>query len=161
MSKHFHLCSPETSLAVADFRSDRSWRVAAIELGYPPSFAPILCGIAAGKAGQVTAEGEQELRRRLGLSYDLLHIVPVPSDHDADVHLRLNGSGQIHTYHVPEDADVVIVPAGARVVQPHPTNDKPRRKRVRLDITSLPLLPAEARTILLLFLERYRRDVPE
>lgn len=134
MSRHLHLCADDTALAIDDLRSSRTWRQLAEYLNYPPTYAAVLHGIAHGKPGQTTPEGEQELRRRLGLSYDVRHIVDVPADHDAAVHLHPNGNGSLHTYTVPEDAEVVIVPAGARVVQSKPQS-KPARKRWRLDLT--------------------------
>lgn len=61
--------------------------------------------------------------------------IAYPIDHDAIVHLHPNGNGSLHTYTVPADAEVVIVPAGARVVQPKPA--QPKRQRTRKDVTKL------------------------
>ncbi len=133
-----------------------TWRDLAEVLCYPPTYAPTLCNIAAGKPGQVTPEGEQELRKRLGLSHDVRYIVDVPADHDAAVHLHPGGNGELHTYTVPADAEVVIVPAGARIVKPKPA--QPKRKRTRIDITGLPLNAQEAREVLLWWLFRDKRD---
>lgn len=72
--------------------------------------------------------------------------IAYPVDHDAILHLSPNGNGSLHTYHVPADAEVVIVPAGARIVQPKPP--APKRHRVRIDITGLGLTAIEARRIL-------------
>ena len=120
----------------------------------------------AGKAGllsdvrhrryaHVSHANLHDLRRRLGLPYDVRHTVDVPADHDAQVHVTPHGTGSLHTYTVPDDAEVVIVPAGARIVQSKTT--QPRRHRVRLDITGLGLTPTQARRIL----EMHRNDFLE
>lgn len=60
--------------------------------------------------------------------------IAYPVDHDAILHLSPNGTGSLHTYTVPPDAEVVIVPAGARIVQPKAPS-KPARKRDRIEAT--------------------------
>lgn len=87
-----------------------------------------------------------------------LQSIPIYPDADVDVYYR-SGNGSLHTYTVPADAEVVIVPAGARVVQSKPP--QPKRKRTRIDITGLPLNAQEARAVLLWWLEPYRRDWPD
>ena len=83
--------------------------------------------------------------------------IPVYPDTDMEVYY-IQGTGQLHTYTVPADAEVVIVPAGARVVQSKPASSKPSRKRTRIDITGLPLNAQEAREVLLWWLFRDERD---
>lgn len=64
-----------------------------------------------------------------------LQSIPIYPDADVDVYYR-SGNGSLHTYTVPADAEVVIVPAGARVVQSKPAS-KPRRKRTTRDLSRL------------------------
>lgn len=58
--------------------------------------------------------------------------IPVYPDTDMEVYY-IQGTGHLHTYTVPPDAEVVIVPAGARIVQPKAP--APKRERTRLDVT--------------------------
>ncbi len=59
--------------------------------------------------------------------------IAYPIDHDAILHLLPQGTGLLHTYTVPDNAEVVIVPAGARIVQPKPES-KPPKKRERIEV---------------------------
>lgn len=104
-------------------------------LGYPPGAAGMLSDVMHGRVNHVSDDALEDLRRRLYLSYEVRHIVTIPGDHDATVHVTPGGNGALHTYHVPADAEVVIVPAGAHIVQPKPPSGKPARRRWRLDLT--------------------------
>lgn len=76
-------------------------------------------------------------------------LVSIPIDFETDAEIYyVPGHGRVHPHIVPDDAEVVIVPAGARIVQPKPPSAKPPRKRTRVDISALPLSTEEARLIL-------------
>lgn len=94
-------------------------------LGYPPGAIGLLSDVMHGRVNHVSADALEDLRRRLYLSYEKRHVVTVPGDHDAIVHVKPGGNGALHVHHVPADAKVVVVPAGARIVQPKPPS--PRR----------------------------------
>ena len=49
-------------------RKNGSLRKLAVELGFPPSFAATLSDVLRGKPGKLTLDGENALRRALGLS---------------------------------------------------------------------------------------------
>lgn len=95
-----------------------SLRQLAVSLYGDASRVGLLSDVHARRANHVSHAALHDLRRRLGLPYDIRHIVDVPADHDAALHLLPAGNGTLHTYTVPPDAEVVIVPAGARIVQP-------------------------------------------
>ena len=112
-----------------------SLRRMAVDLYGDTARAGLLADVRNHRFEHVSHATLHDLRRRLGLSYDVRYVVDVPADHDAAVHLHPGGNGSLHTYTVPADAEVVIVPAGARVVQPKPPSTKPRRKRDRMEAT--------------------------
>lgn len=60
--------------------------------------------------------------------------IPIDFETDAEVYY-VPGHGRVNPHIVPADAGVVIVPAGARIVQPKPQSSKPRRRRWRIDLT--------------------------
>lgn len=132
-----------------------------MELYGDASKAGLLADVRGGRWVHVSPATEQDLRRRLGLSYEVLHSVAVPGDCDAVAHIVPGGQGELRTFVVPAGAEVVVVPAGARVVQAKSPSARPVRRRVRLDITRLPLNAQEARAVLLAWLERYRADVTQ
>ncbi len=105
--------------------------------------------------GKRTPTQDQELRWMFWLTFgpsaDYRTIPAIPCPTCGQLHQVNDCHGQ--------DGEPVIVPAGARIVQSKTT--QPRRHRVRLDITGLPLNAQEAREILLWWLEPYRRDWPD
>jgi len=137
-----------------------SLRRMAVDLYGDTARAGLLADVRNHRFEHVSHATLHDLRRRMGLPYDVRYIVDVPHDADAAVHILPQGNGSLHTYTVPADAEVVVVPAGARVVQAKQPS-KPARKRTRLDITGLPLNAQEARAVLLWWLEPYRRDWPD
>lgn len=145
--------------AVIERLRGSSLRRLAMELYGDASKAGLLADAKHGRWEHISPATEQDLRRRLGMSYEVLHSVAVPGDCDAVAHILPDGHGELHTVIVPAGAEVVVVPAGARVVQAKPPSARPARKRVRVDITGLPLNAQEARAVLLAWLERYRADV--
>lgn len=126
----------DTSDAISARLSGSSLRRMAVDLYGDTARAGLLADVLNKRAAHVSHAALHDLRRRMGLSYDVRYVVDVPADHDAQVHLSPNGTGSLHTYTVPADAEVVIVPAGARVVQPKQPSGKPRRKRWRLDLSA-------------------------
>lgn len=110
-----------------------SLRQLAVRLYGDANRVGLLADVRARRYEHVSHAALHDLRRRLGLPYDVRHIVDVPADHDADLHLRPNGNGSLHTYTVPDNAEVVVVPAGARIVQPK-TPSKPTKKRERIEV---------------------------
>ena len=113
-------CIAETSNAISTLlASPVSLRQLAVRLYGDVNRVGLLADIHNRRADHVSHAALHDLRRRLGLSYDVRHVVDVPSHADAEVHLH-PGAGQLRVHHVPDGAEVVIVPAGARVVQPRP-----------------------------------------
>lgn len=131
-----------------------SLRTLALELYGDASKAGLLADAKHGRWEHISPASEQDLRRRLGMSYEVFHSVAVPGDCDAVAHIIPDGHGELRTVVVPAGAEIVIVPAGARVMQAKPPRARPARKRVRLDITGLPISPQEARAVLLDWLEQ-------
>lgn len=141
-----------------------SWRAVGRIIGKSPAYAQ--------RVVRGDLEPSQEVIARWMASRSCVPVkheqIAYPIDHDAILHLSPNGNGSLHTYTVPADAEVVVVPPGARVVlspepvegQPKPPS-KPARKRTRIDITGLPLNAQEARHILLWYLDIYTRIVPD
>lgn len=125
----------ETANAIIARQNGATLRTLAADLYDDAGKAGLLADIRNGRAEHVSHAALHDLRRRLGLPYDIRHIVDVPADHDAAVHLLPQGNGTLHTYTVPADAEVVIVPAGARIVQPKPA--APRRERKQKDVIRL------------------------
>lgn len=154
-------CIAETSNAISTLlAAPVSLRQLAVRLYGDANRVGLLADIRNQRTEHVSHAALHDLRRRMGLSYDVRHVVDVPSDQDADVHLH-PGAGALRVHHVPDGAEVVIVPAGARVVQARQPSSKPARKRTRIDITGLPLNAQEARHILLWYLDIYTRIVPD
>ena len=121
-----HIANPTTIEAISKLKPGLTWRKLAVNLGYPDNVGASLCNLAHGRAGQFTFDGEQELRRRLSLppllpSYTVPACPSCGSVHTGDCH-GLQG-------------EVVIVPAGARIVQPKAPSSKPARKRDRIEAT--------------------------
>lgn len=108
-----------------------SWRAVGRIIGKSPAYAQ--------RVVRGDLEPSQEVIARWMASRSCVPVkheqIAYPIDHDAILHLHPGGNGSLHTYTVPADAEVVIVPAGARVVQSKPASSKPRRKRTRLDVT--------------------------
>lgn len=133
MSEHSDMID-STSDAISARLSGSSLRRMAVDLYGDTARAGLLADVLNHRAEHVSHAALHDLRRRMGLPYDVRYIVDVPADHDAAVHILPQGNGTLHTYTVPADAEVVIVPAGARVVQPKPQR-KPARRRDRAEIT--------------------------
>ena len=128
-------CIGETSNAISTLlAAPVSLRQLAVRLYGDANRVGLLADIRNRRADHVSHAALHDLRRRLGLDYEVRHTVDVPSHADAEVHLH-PGAGQLRVHHVPDGAEVVIVPAGARVVQPRPPSSKPARRRWRLDLT--------------------------
>lgn len=129
-----------------------SWRAVGRIIGKSPAYAQ--------RVVRGDLEPSQEVIARWMASRSCVPVkheqIAYPIDHDAIVHLLPAGNGTLHTYTVPDNAEVVIVPAGARIVKPKPA--QPKRKRTRIDITGLPLSVQEAREVLLWWLFRDKRD---
>lgn len=104
-------------------------------LEYEPSSAGFISDVLRGRASHVAAARLEDLRRRLGMPYDRHHLLAVAHDHTAAVHLQPGGEGEMKIVTVPDDAQVVIVPRGARIV--HASPRRPALPRRRIDITSL------------------------
>lgn len=62
-----HICDASTVESLATRRTDGLRRLA-LALGYPSKFEPTLSAILRNVPGAIDAEGEAELRRRLGLA---------------------------------------------------------------------------------------------
>lgn len=94
----------------------------------------LLTDVRARHYGHVSHATLHDLRRRLGLSYEVRHIVDVPADADAGVYVAPNGTGTFHVEYLPPDTKIVMLPPGARIVQPR-AQRKPAKRRWRLDLT--------------------------
>lgn len=129
-------CIAETSNAISTLlAAPVSLRQLAVRLYGDANRVGLLADIRNQRADHVSHAALHDLRRRMGLSYDVRHVVDVPSDHDAEMYITPNGTGNFHVHAAPPDAQIVIVPAGARVVQAHQPSSKPARKRWRPDLT--------------------------
>lgn len=106
-----------------------SWRAVGRIIGKSPAYAQ--------RVVRGDLEPSQEVVARWMASRSCVPVkheqIAYPIDHDAILHLSPNGNGSLHTYTVPADAEVVVVPAGARIVQPKAP--APKRERTRLDVT--------------------------
>lgn len=128
-------CIADTSNAISTLlEAPTSLRQLSVRLYGDASRVGLLSDIQRGRAEHVSHAALHDLRRRLGLDYEVRHIVDVPNDADAGVYVAPNGTGTFHVEYLPPDAQVVIVPAGARIVQPKPQR-KPARRRFRPDLT--------------------------
>lgn len=123
----------ETAAAIsARIGPQVSLRKLAVELYGDPGKAGLMADVRAGRGEHVSHPALSDLRRRLGLSYDVRHVIDVPHDADASVHVRPGGNGELRIHYVPPEAEVVVVPPGARVLRP---SGQPKRERQRIDVT--------------------------
>ncbi len=95
-------------------------RQLAINLYGDASKIGLLTDVRARHYGHVSHANLHDLRRRLGLPYDIRHVVDVPSDAAATVHIVPGGDGALIVQRVEVGQQVLVVPAGARVVRPKP-----------------------------------------
>lgn len=115
-----HIVRPETLQALKIAAVGKTMRQLAVSLKYPESYAATLGGVLAGKPGQVTPEGENVLRLRLGLETVAMTLAtPCPSC--GIVH----GDGlDCHGKNVAAVAVLApgerVAPAGAQVVKRRP-----------------------------------------
>lgn len=54
--------------------------------------------------------------------------VAIPDKHDAAVYLTPDGDGTLTTHTVPDDAQVAIIPPGARIIPPSPRKRPPYKR---------------------------------
>ena len=111
-----------------------SLRRLAADLYGDASKTGLLADVLHQRAAHVSHAALHDLRRRLGLAYDVRHIIDIPNDQDAQTYITPNGTGSFHVEPLPAGAEIVIVPAGARIVQGKPASSKPARKRNRMEI---------------------------
>lgn len=116
-----HLCHASTRQAIIGAHAIyRTWRKTAKGIGYSPNFATVLCQIADGKPGAISAEREDDLRIKIGfLPIYGIRVAPCPTCGDAHVVADCHGK------------------PGTPVIQSAPLHPvRQRQHRVRREMTA-------------------------